>query len=174
MTSRLLKWWLIGYLTGDSHLDRYGLRTSSSDPEIAARLRRLADSRAWIRLPSPKAKSNNRRPLYMFRFKDPEIIRWVIDLREERAYPEEPRAWLGGYLDADGSAFKLKTMIAAELAASSWKIIRLILRICGDLNIKTSLRVLGLNRGKIRRNPVFIVYARPMNRIPAIKIEKIK
>ena len=165
----ILRWWLIGYLTGDSTLKPWGLRTSTANPAIAARLEKLL-GKPWIRKPY----ESNKRPLYVFRADDPEIVIMVQRIRSgrfPRASRQQIRAWLAGYLDADGAIRPLETMMGGYFCTIDWTLARLIIRLLERLEIKTSVSILAKRGRELRKNPIFRIYGRPLDSLPSVKIQ---
>ena len=164
-----LSWWLIGYLVGDSTLRPYGLRTSSAHPLIAKRLAKLLE-KEWTN------RNGRGRPLHIFKADDPEVVRIVQEIKSSGKLPklsrQKLREFLAGYLDADGSvANNVRSFKAGWLTGSDWKIIKLILEICDRLGLKTTV-TLNYRRGhKIRSKPIFMIYVRPIDGLPAVKVE---
>ena len=171
MTSRILRWWLIGYVTGDSTPQVWGLRTSSADPAIAARLEKLL-GKPWIR--KPYNDGHHRKPLYVFKISDPEIIRTVEEIRGGR-FPRVSRkaieAWLAGYLDADGCIRPTDSWMAGCLFTIDWGLARLIIKLCEKIGLKASVSVLARRGRELRKNPIFRIYARPLDDLPSVKIQ---
>lgn len=171
-TSRLLKWWLIGYASGDSTIQVWGLRTSTANPAIAARLEKLL-GKPWRR----KAfnDGHHRKPLYLFKISDPQIIRIVEEIRREYRFPRaskaEIRAWLAGYLDADGCITPLKSSMAGYLFSVDWGLARLIIKLCEKIGLKASVSVMARRGRQLRKNPIFRIYARPLDDLPSVKIQ---
>jgi len=165
----ILRWWLIGYLTGDSTLQNWGLKTGSANPAIAARLRKLLGE-PWVRPP----RGSNRKKLYVFRVTDPAVIKIVMAMKKgiapERFGEIKMRGWLGGYLDADGYVKKIDP-IAGELMTIDWRLVKLITSCCDRLGISWSIKLDYKYNGALRKNPLFRIYARPLHKIPAVKIE---
>ena len=171
-TSRLLRWWLIGYATGDSTIQVWGLRTSTANPAIAARLEKLL-GKPWRR----KAfnDGHHRKPLYLFKISDPEIIRIIEEIRREYRFPRaskaEIKAWLAGYLDADGCLRPTDSWMAGCLFTIDWGLARLIIKLCEKIGLKTSVSILAKRGRQLRKNPIFRIYARPLDDLPSVKIQ---
>jgi len=167
------KWWLIGYLTGDSTLRRYGLRTSTSDPLIAERIKRYAES-WWVRPPDPPSSDPkaHKKPLWIFKIDDPEIIRTVEQIRRSYRFPKLPKPWLAGYLDADGTV--RDSGRAGEVFSIDYELIRLITRVAIKLKIKASITISAFKDGRLRKNPIYRVYLRPIDKLPSVKVSRNK
>jgi len=52
-----------------------------------------------------------------------------------------------------------------------WRLVRLIISCCDKLGIKWSIKLDYKYNGALRKNPLFRIYARPLDNIPAVKIE---
>ena len=171
MNSLTMRWWLIGYASGDSTIQVWGLRTSTANPAIARRLEKLL-GKPWRR----KAfnDGHHRKPLYVFKISDPEIIRIVEEIRAGK-FPKASRkaieAWLAGYLDADGCITPLKSSMAGYLFSVDWGLARLIIKLCEKIGLKASVSVMARRGRELRKNPIFRIYARPLDDLPSVKIQ---
>ena len=172
MNKAILRWWLIGYATGDSTVQVWGLRTSTANPLIAKRLEKIL-GRPWRR----KAfnDGHHRKPLYLFKISDPQIIRIIEEIRREYRFPRaskaEIKAWLAGYLDADGCLRPTKSWMGGHLFTIDWMLARLIIKLCVRVGLKTTVQVSAFRGKQLRKNPIFKIYARPLDDLPSVKIQ---
>lgn len=171
MSKHVLRWWLIGYCSGDSTLETYGLRTSSATPAIAKRLSRILGRPSWIRGPD----RYNRRKLYVFKVTDPEIVDVVLKMKRgvapERMGSIRASGWLAGYLDADGYVhYRGQNFTSAYLFSIDWRIIRLIAKLCEKLGLDYRVGLQSTKGRSLRKHPIFRVYVRPVDDLPSVKV----
>ena len=169
MNKTILRWWLIGYATGDSTLQNWGLKTSSANPMIAERLKMLLGD-PWVRPP----RGSNRKRLYVFKITDPDLIKLIMSMKQGRAPRRFGRVkmlgWIAGYLDADGSVLFRDSNLYGEFFTIDWRLVRLIVRVLEGL--RKSWRI-GLDyryRGHLRKHPLFRIYSKDVDDIPSIKV----
>ena len=178
MNKDILRWWLIGYLVGDSTFLRSYIRTASSHEKIVERLKEILDDGCWYR--SDRLDYGHRRPLWIFKVKDPEIMAMVERIRAgdlPRISKSKLEAFISGYLDADGYVRVKKRLIWMELMTIDWTLVKVLVEALERLRIKWSISLIYKRGSKLRNKPLFVVHARKAIRflksMPSIKIQSL-